>query len=123
MPLSEENDGILSEFRGLDFARSQSRGRQTNGKILRIALIAEAALKKFDVSAGGAREIVSQNWDLIVPEKYANECVPAFVKNGVLTIKADNAPLKQYLIFEQNGILKKLQSFPECAEIKKVRII
>ena len=121
MPLNSDIDGVLSDFRGLARGHFSSVARSTKGRPMRVADIGARALKELDLQSGGSRDILGQNWHLIIPSNLAERCSFEQVKGGTLTISAENAAVKQQLLFVSRGILKNAQTF--LPDVKKLRIL
>ncbi len=123
MSLREDADGLISQFRGIAFAKSRSRKRDTKGEPVRAGVIGVKAFERLNIAPESPREVLNQNWDRIVEQKYAAKCAPTTIRMGTLTIKAESSALKQQLLFEQKGILKRVQNYPGCEKILKLKII
>lgn len=121
MPLSSDTDGILSAFRGIAHSNSAARPRMTEGRPQKIGKIGSLTLKKLDINEGGARDMLGLNWHLVIPPNLCERCSFESVRRGTLTICAQNAAVKQQLLFVSRGILKNAQTF--VPDIKKIRII
>ncbi len=123
MPLSEDTDGTLSAFRNLPYLQRKIKIRQTKGVPMKVGLIGKFALKELHLDIDGPRDVLHTNWVNIVPHAYVQKSTPTTIIAGVLTIRAENSVVKQQLLFEKQGILQKIRSYPACSEITKIRII
>ncbi len=109
---------LLNEFRGLplDYIDPPMRKAKTLDTLI------EAITEKYQISPLRIEEQIIRNWKLIVGEARAHRCSPVRIDEGTLIITTTNPTLRSELLFDQSGILKRLQQSCGDETVRAVRI-
>jgi len=122
MPLLKDNP-VLSAFRQMGWTFTKAKSRNTNGEPVRAGNLGDSFLKKIALKNKGANEILRKEWDSIIPSKFVGKCSFDNAKLTVVFARASNPAVRQELQFEERAILKKINTFPECKKINKIRFL
>ncbi len=117
MPLSEDRDGTLSAFRGLEFTRPSGSDPKLP------AAFVDKIFQDCRVGSASPLKAAIEAWAGIVGPKYAPLSEPADMGKTVLYVRVFNSAARQELAFMERPILKKIAALGGCAAIRKVKFI
>jgi len=123
MPLSEDENNLISLFRGINTPQSKLKKRNTKGLIESFESICERVIKRYKVKENDAESEIKQAWKFIMHGEFSKLTSPSYIKNNILFVNCENPLVRQNLHFEKREILKNINCLPHCSNIKDVKFL
>lgn len=117
MPLSQDPDGIVSQFRGLPAGRTPGKSP------VRPSDIIEKIFLDNKVGKTSPLKVIHENWDEFVPARLSGMSEPSDMGRTVLYVRTFSAAAKQELVFEEKKILAKINALGGCSGIRKIKFL
>lgn len=120
MKFSRKVENLIANFRGLPENWSYSKPRPA----VKMDSLVEVLSERYQIQNRKPEEVIMNSWKEIMGPDNAFRCMPKKIsKNGVMVIKVANPSLQQVLRFQQQQLLKKIQSLPGCDFIKEIHFV
>jgi len=123
MPLSEDENNLLSLFRGINTAPSKLKKRFTKGIAESFDSICDRVLKKYKTKENDPESEIRQSWNFVMQSEFSKLTNPAYIKNNILFVNCENPSVRQHLLFEKREILKNINCLAHCSKIKDIKFL
>lgn len=120
-PLNTDEDGLISEFRGIPYFASKQKKHFTKGKSEEIGSIVSKIFENLKIGQKTPQKVIAENWQSIVYGEFSKLSSPYMIRGNVLYIKTENPSIRQHLSFDKKEILKNVNALASCENIKEIR--
>jgi hypothetical protein len=120
MQFHPQVENLIADLRGLPRGYRNLRSHP----LVELGSVVEVLEEKYQLGNAGIEPTLIKHWRYLVGERAAHRCAPQRLMDSGsrLVVYAANSMVRQELMFEQTGILKRIHSLEGCHVVRSLTI-